>query len=134
MSPLTVHYKVSRSKTEANRNPDATASISPKKGARKVKCFKCCSYTRYLVLMLVTLCLASIWLNILTFNFTVICMNPKESADGGGRGSEGGQNNATWGDNTTTNGTNDSNSAQSSRAATVKRSWASNLRSFAQQS
>lgn len=39
--------------------------------------------TRYLILILVTMCVSSIWSNILTFNFTIICMSPKRmnSAD-----------------------------------------------------
>ncbi|CEF60718.1 Major facilitator superfamily and Major facilitator superfamily domain, general substrate transporter and Major facilitator superfamily domain-containing protein [Strongyloides ratti] len=33
--------------------------------------------TRFLIMVLVLLCLASIWSNILAFNFAIICMNPK---------------------------------------------------------
>uniref|UniRef100_A0A915DW15 Major facilitator superfamily (MFS) profile domain-containing protein n=1 Tax=Ditylenchus dipsaci TaxID=166011 RepID=A0A915DW15_9BILA len=36
--------------------------------------------TRFLLLVLVVLCLAINWANILTFNFTVICMQPKGNA------------------------------------------------------
>uniref|UniRef100_A0A914VPZ2 Major facilitator superfamily (MFS) profile domain-containing protein n=1 Tax=Plectus sambesii TaxID=2011161 RepID=A0A914VPZ2_9BILA len=37
--------------------------------------------TRYLVLVVVTLCLTCLWSNILTFNFTLICMVPKDEHD-----------------------------------------------------
>jgi hypothetical protein len=33
--------------------------------------------TRFLLLLLVTLCMMINWANILTFNFTVICMGPR---------------------------------------------------------
>lgn len=35
--------------------------------------------TRYIVLLLVTLCLSSLWSNILTFNLSIICMGPNNS-------------------------------------------------------
>uniref|UniRef100_A0A914XNJ9 Major facilitator superfamily (MFS) profile domain-containing protein n=1 Tax=Plectus sambesii TaxID=2011161 RepID=A0A914XNJ9_9BILA len=37
--------------------------------------------TRYAVLILVTLCMSSVWSNILTFNFTVICMKSTHKAN-----------------------------------------------------
>uniref|UniRef100_A0A1I8BE68 MFS domain-containing protein n=1 Tax=Meloidogyne hapla TaxID=6305 RepID=A0A1I8BE68_MELHA len=36
------------------------------------------SRTRFMLLILVVLCLMINWANILTFNFTVICMRPRE--------------------------------------------------------
>uniref|UniRef100_A0A914XTG0 Uncharacterized protein n=1 Tax=Plectus sambesii TaxID=2011161 RepID=A0A914XTG0_9BILA len=57
---------------------DSTDSVPVANPAtRTPRCFEFGSRTRYIVLLLVTLCLSSIWSNILTFNFTVICMGPK---------------------------------------------------------
>ncbi|KAL3090910.1 hypothetical protein niasHS_007285 [Heterodera schachtii] len=47
------------------------------------------SRTRFLLLVLVVLCLMINWANILTFNFTVICMRPHGNQSGGGHGDDG---------------------------------------------
>lgn len=62
----------------ARKNLDNLSTNQQKSSLSTSRFGFCCHQTRYVMLFIVLLCLTFIWSNVLTYNFTIVCITDSE--------------------------------------------------------